>query len=187
MRRAGLVVLALIALVACSREATRSAATAAPSGAAPTSSSEASTGPEDPAKSAFVRAANAACRDYAKKDEALDGPAELDDFVPFLKEFIRIGDELQARLRALPVPPDDAKGIEGYLGGNDEQARVLKEALRKIESAVRDNDLDAAEETLDEAIDEFNRISTSQDPFAWNYGLTGCANPNDEVRSSVEA
>ena len=189
MRRAGFLVIALIALASCAGEARPSAATPSSSTAA-TSAAEGSTsakGAEDRAKSAFVRAANAACRDYADVSDELPDPQELDEYVPFMKDFIRVGDELQVKLRALPVPPADAKGIEGYLNGNDEQSRVLTEALTKIEAAVRADDLDAADEALSVALDEFNKISESQDPFARSYGLTDCANPVEDDGSSVAA
>ena len=188
MRRAVLIVVALVALASCAREGALSPAT--PSGRA-SSSSEPTAAPtggvEDPAKAAFVKAANAACREYGADSDDLPDPEELAAYVPFMRDFIRIGDELQAKLRALPVPPADKKGIEGYLNGNDEQARVLKEALPKIEAAARADDIDAADEALSVALDEFNRLSASQDPFARGYGLTDCANPVSDDGSSVEA
>jgi hypothetical protein len=187
MRRAVLIVVVLVALASCSREGALSPATP-PGGAASSSEPSAPTGDdEDPAKAAFVKAANAACRDYGADSDDLPDPEELDDYVPFMRGFIRIGDELQAKLRALPVPPADAKAIEGYLNSNDEQSHVLKEALPKIEAAARDDDVDAADEALSVALDEFNRISESQDPFARGYGLTDCANPVEDDGSSVEA
>jgi hypothetical protein len=190
MRRAAVIAFVVLALASCAREGSRSAATPAPSGAGTSQSSGASpgaSGAEDPAKAAFVRAANDACRDYAADSDKLPDPEELDQYVPFMKDFIRIGDALQEKLRALPVPPADAKGIEGYLNGNDEQSRVLNEALPKIEGAARANDLAAADEALSDALDRFNEISESQDPFARSYGLTDCANPVDDDGSGVAA
>jgi hypothetical protein len=172
-------VVVFAAVVGCSREGPKpSASTSAPQ----VSIAIASPGATGSAqKRTFVDAANKACREYSKQDEALPDPDpdSPDDYVPFMKAFIKIGDDLQAKLRALPVPPEDAAGVEKYLDGNDQQAMVLKQALPKIEAAVRADDAEKAGELLDGALDKFNAISESQDPFARRYGLVDCANPED--------
>jgi hypothetical protein len=132
-----------------------------------------------------VAAANKACREYAKADEALADPEDLKDYLPFMQRFIKLGEDLQVKLRALSVPPDDAKEIDVYLDGNDEQGATLKAALPKIERAVRAKDEDAAYNAWSDAIDGFNAISDDQDPFAKGYGLVDCA--NDDEGASVNA
>ena len=183
MRSRTVLALAFVLFAGCSQDPGTSsgAATPSPSPDAPASASFARPeGGRDGAKAAFVEAANAACREYAKQSDALPDPESLSRYVPFLRQFIKIGDDLQAKLRALPMPPGDAKEIDGYLDGNDRQAEVLKAALPKVEAAAREDDIEVADEVLSDALDEFNRISVSQDPFARGYGLVDCANPSDD-------
>jgi hypothetical protein len=143
------------------------------------------TPPPRSAKAMFVDAANAACREYARQDAALPTPDDLEEYIPFMERFIQIGDDLQRKLRALPVPPEDAEGINGYLAGNDRQATALKEAMPPLRRAVDARDVEAADDVVGDAIDKFNDISETQDPFAKGYGLVDCA--NEDTDSSVDA
>lgn len=130
-------------------------------------------------KDAFVEGANAACREYDEADAQVAYPEQLDEFKPFMREFLAIGDVLQAKLEALKPPPSDAAAIRDWLEGSERMTQVMRAAQPEIEAAVDANDQAEAERVLDEAIDEFNRISDTLDPFARSYGLFDCANPTE--------
>jgi len=187
MRRAIWVIAVGLLFASCGSEGSNAKPSQAAAFATPSPTAAIASGAPNAAKRAFVDAANAACREYARRDEALSEPEKLGQYVDFWTAFIRIGDDLQAMLRKIPVPAADAADISDYLAKNDQQADVLKAALPKIEDAVRKNNQTSADGVIDEAIDEFNRISSLQDPWARSYGLTDCANPPDDNGTSVQA
>lgn len=171
MRRALLVAVVFV-VVSCGGEG-RSAdrAPASPDGARTAPRGESA---ESVDRDAFVRAVNAACRDYAERDEALESPEGLDEYVPFMRAWIGNSAGLDAKLADLDAPPL-VEGFGGYVADNHRQTELLRAALPELEAAVREDDTAEADAVLDGAIDDFNEIVDELDPYAKRYGFTGCA------------
>lgn len=168
MRRALLIVVVLLAASCQSEGDSRETSPAPPdaTGASPKSQSV--------GRDAFVGEVNAACREYAERDEALDWPEDLDDYVPFLRAWIENSASLDRRLARLDLPPEIA-GFDAYVADNGKQTDLLRAALPRLEAAVREDDTADADAVLDGVTDDFNAIVDELDPFATRYGLTDCA------------
>jgi hypothetical protein len=169
MRRA-LLIAAVLVTIACGSEGGAPNPTSASSGvpATPTLTSA-----ESVDRAAFVRSVNAACREYAERDEALEFPDELDGYVTFMRAFIENSSDLDEKLSALR-PPATIEDFDDYVADNRRQTDVLRAALPKVEAAVRDDDQAEADVVIDDAIDDFNAVVDDLDPYAQRYGFTEC-------------
>ena len=167
MRRISSVLVVLGLLTACGSEGRTSEPEAAAS--APSTSVAAHSGDD----AAFVRAVNAACKQYADADAALDFPEAADDYVPFIETFIANAARLDTQLERLD-PPSTFEDFGGYVAKNREQTAVLRAAGPKIEAAVDEDDLAEADAIIDVMIDEFNAITDELDPYARRYGFDEC-------------
>jgi hypothetical protein len=176
MRRALLVAVLLVSVASCGSGGTSSELTPAPS-IGPAGSTPAGSPSRD--RAAFVASVNAACRVYADRDERIESPEELDDYVPFMHLFIDNSADLDAKLAELDPPPD-VQDFDRYVAGNKRQTAVLRAALPKVEAAVRDSDQAEADAAVDDAIDAFNKIVDELDPYARRYGLDDCTSEPDE-------
>lgn len=133
----------------------------------------------DRAEAEFVRAVNAACKDYAERDAALEFPEEAEDYEPFMETFIENSERLDDAFARLDAP-EGFEGWDDYVEKNREQTKILRAAAPEVEAAVRDDDLATADDVIDEAIEDFNAIVDELDPFAREHGLTECASAAED-------
>ncbi len=172
------VILASAIFVACGTEGRRASdAPTDPGAATPRAPSTrggvATTRPRVLSKTAFVAAENAICREYDSRVDALGEP-EPGEYAPWLRKYIGILDHIQKKSKAARPPADAQDDYDRYLRQNEAQATALESALPKLEKADRDDDIEAADEVLDDAFTVFDRIADEQDPWARSYGLSEC-------------
>ena len=182
MRRAVVITFAVLALGSCAGEDRGSDRTPSASGPAAASADSA----EASDRRTFVAAVNEACREYARRDEALEFPEDLDAYVAFMRAFIDNSADLDTKLEALD-PPSGIADFDDYVAGNRKQTDILRAALPDVEDAVADGDQAVADEVIDRAIDAFNAVVDELDPYARRQGFTDCASDPEDAEDDEDA
>lgn len=148
--------------------------------AAPMTTAESTTTTSPPPAPAATLAdwsaeASRLCRENAASfgDEE---PGTADAYLAAVQEAVAKFGTLQERLRALPVPPEQAARIEQYLAYNDQQLEVLRRVVPDLEAAAAGDDLVRAEQVLEPSAFEFGRLAGLQDPFASELGVREACN-----------
>ena len=115
----------------------------------------------------FTSQANAICRDFDKKIDAIDEPQSIADVVDFADEAIPIFEDGLNRLGELEPPEDLQAKVDEWLGVGDE----ILEALRDLRDAAEDKNQARVQQILREAQTKDDRSDT----LATQIGATDCA------------
>lgn len=92
-------------------------------------------------KAEFVAQANALCKDYDARIDALGEPAGIEDLVALAEQAKPIAEEAVAKLRALTPPEDLQAGYDEYLATGDVNVALLAE----LGEAAKSGDVAAIE------------------------------------------
>jgi hypothetical protein len=128
-------------------------------------------------KDAFVRRANAICRESQTEAQALPAPSLADQVAveASIREAAAVQRRAVRRLRSLEPPETDAPGVKNWLG-------LAGDAIAEMESladAVAAGDRAA----MEEAIARGDELTSDAEAFTAAYGLHDCSieePPDDE-------
>jgi hypothetical protein len=118
-------------------------------------------------KSEFVAQANAICKDYDARIDALGDPASLEDLVGLAAKAKPIAEDGVAKLRALKAPEELQAGYDEYLATGD----VNIELLVQLGEAAKSGDVAAIEKMGTDGEDNADKAHG----IAAELGLTECA------------
>ena len=118
-------------------------------------------------KAEFVAQANAICKDYDARINALGDPQSIEDLVGLVEKAKPIAEDGVAKLRALEAPEDLQAGYDDYLATGD----VNIELLGQLGEAAKSGDAAAIEKIGTEG--EAN--ADKAHGIAAELGLTECA------------
>ncbi len=118
-------------------------------------------------KAEFIAQANAICKDYDARIDALGDPASLEDLVGLVAKAKPIAEDAIAKLRALKAPEDLQAGYDDYLATGD----VNAELLAQLGEAAKSGDGTAIEKIGTEGEDNADKAHG----IAAELGLTECA------------
>lgn len=126
-------------------------------------------------KDEYVRQANAICKEANAKIENLPEPKTGAEYPPAIRQIIAAGKEGTAKLRALRAPAADRAALESqFLAINEQQVKLLEDAMPALESAAKTSKA-KAEEVLEPVFTKFGELGQTQSTFAKPYGLTDCS------------
>ncbi len=111
--------------------------------------------------------ADAICREYAGRLEALPAPAAVADLPDVVEEAVPIAREGVGRLRELRPPPEIEADVERWLARNDENVRLLE----RLGEAAGEGDETRVQRIASEAAENERRA----DELARELGLRDCA------------
>jgi hypothetical protein len=132
--------------------------------------------PAPMSKDEFVRAANAICARVNGELDRVAEPKSATELPRALQNVIAVYEKAQHDLRALRPPAEDKAAVESnLLAVNDQQVRVLKDALPALQSAAAKGDQQAVEATFAKADRDATALAAKSKPWATSYGLTECA------------
>ena len=141
----------------------------APRGSAPPPSPTAS----PMTKAAYVAAVNKVCKDVLTASEGIVAETP-EQYVAATKDYIKILEDGQARLRALEPPAEDRAKAQEFVAANEQQVQLLRDLLPTIEGQAARGDKAAVEAEFGKAFERFTAIADQQAPWANAYGLTEC-------------
>ncbi len=118
-------------------------------------------------KAEFVALANAICKDYDARIDALGEPASIEDLVGLAEKAKPIADDGVAKLRALKAPEDLQASYDKYLATGD----VNIDLLMQLGEAAKSGDVAAIEKIGTEGEDNADKAHG----IAAELGLTECA------------
>jgi len=118
-------------------------------------------------KAEFVAQANAICKDYDARIDALGDPGSIEDLVGLAEKAKPIAEDGVAKLRALKAPEDLQASYDEYLATGD----VNIELLVQLGEAAKSGDVAAIEKIGTEGEDNADKAHG----IAAELGLTECA------------
>lgn len=127
-------------------------------------------------KDDFVTSANAICARVNGDLDKVAEPKSAADLPRALQDIIAVYERAQHDLRALRPPAADKAAVEtNLLAVNDQQVRVLKDALPALRSAAAKGDQQGVEATFAKADRDATELAAKSKSWATSYGLTECA------------
>lgn len=118
-------------------------------------------------KAEFVAQANAICKDYDARIDALGDPGSIEDLVGLAGKATPIAEDSVAKLRALKAPEDLQAGYDEYLASGDVNVALLTQ----LGEAAKSGDFAAIEKIGTEGEDNADKAHG----IAAELGLTDCA------------
>ena len=118
-------------------------------------------------KAELVAQANAICKDYDARINALGDPQSIEDLVGLVEEAKPIAEDAVAKLRALKAPEDLQASYDKYLATGD----VNIEFLAQLGEAAKSGDAAAIEKTGTDGQSNADKAHG----IAAELGLTECA------------
>ena len=118
-------------------------------------------------KAEFVAQANAICKDYDARIDALGDPESIDDLVVLAEKAKPIAEDGVAKLRALKAPEDLQASYDEYLATGDVNIKLLAQ----LGEAAKSGDVAAIGKIGPDAEDNADKAHG----IAAELGLTECA------------
>ena len=118
-------------------------------------------------KAEFVAQANAICKDYDARIDALGDPGSIEDLVGLAEKAKPIAEDGVARLRALKAPENLQASYDEYLATGDANIELLVQ----LGEAAKSGDVAAIEKIGTEGEDNADKAHG----IAAELGLTECA------------